>query len=101
MRRAAAAATREEDAELAAQMKASARLNGEVGWGVGRSIARGVRLFLWRGWSVVGADPRSDCLDAGFVQVPNARVGESDAATYVCMVGVATMVVCGSRLCST
>lgn len=30
-RRAAAEATREEDAELAAQMKASARLNGEVG----------------------------------------------------------------------
>lgn len=53
-RRAAAEATREEDAELAAQMKASARLNGEVGFlfrvrKAGASLAGGGRGRLGRG----------------------------------------------------
>jgi len=67
------AATREEDAELAAQMKASARLNGDVSGWVGAELW----IVLRRGWSVGGVGPRADCWTALRVYAGlDARVGE-------------------------
>lgn len=55
-KRAAEVATREEDAELAAQMKASARLNGEVRPMYSDCVGAAAREWGRAGGGILGAD---------------------------------------------